>query len=183
MLTRDLLLCALPPSSILISYFGDHSSLVICFVAAIKPRPLSANSMAVVMYSVKLLLLSLAALVCGGRFPDPPVFAAPQHYPSICYLPPDSGLCPQNGASAEELSPDLLTSRFTFTFRRTSSWLIRNRSSEDEKHHCWLIVGWLILNTLPGSRQLLKTISTCTTIAFLIDLHFYMFLLRQHLSH
>ncbi|ETN74191.1 Kunitz/Bovine pancreatic trypsin inhibitor domain protein [Necator americanus] len=61
------------------------------------------------MYSVKLLLLSLAALVCGGRFPDPPVFAAPQHYPSICYLPPDSGLCPQNGASAEELSPDLLT--------------------------------------------------------------------------
>ncbi|KAI1699676.1 kunitz/Bovine pancreatic trypsin inhibitor domain-containing protein [Ditylenchus destructor] len=30
----------------------------------------------------------------AGRLPDPPVFAAVEHYPSACYLPPDSGLCP-----------------------------------------------------------------------------------------
>ncbi|KAL6743753.1 hypothetical protein Aduo_016760 [Ancylostoma duodenale] len=61
------------------------------------------------MYFVPLLLLLLVTLVSGGRFPHPPVFAAPQHYPSICYLPPDSGLCPQSTASAEESTPDLLT--------------------------------------------------------------------------
>uniref|UniRef100_A0A915CMA7 BPTI/Kunitz inhibitor domain-containing protein n=1 Tax=Ditylenchus dipsaci TaxID=166011 RepID=A0A915CMA7_9BILA len=27
------------------------------------------------------------------HLPDPPVFSTVQHYPSICYLPPDSGLC------------------------------------------------------------------------------------------
>ncbi|EYB93297.1 hypothetical protein Y032_0184g997 [Ancylostoma ceylanicum] len=40
------------------------------------------------MYFTPLLLLVLVTLVSGGRFPHPPVFAAPQHYPSICYLPP-----------------------------------------------------------------------------------------------
>ncbi|KHJ80513.1 Kunitz/Bovine pancreatic trypsin inhibitor domain protein [Oesophagostomum dentatum] len=44
------------------------------------------------MYYIPLLLLLLFALVSGGRFPDPPVFAAPQHYPSICYLPPATNI-------------------------------------------------------------------------------------------
>ncbi|VDO60973.1 hypothetical protein V3C99_016044 [Haemonchus contortus] len=60
------------------------------------------------MCSISLLLVAVTIVVSGGRFPDPPVFAAPQHYPSICYLPPDSGLCSQNPASTEE-SSDLLT--------------------------------------------------------------------------
>ncbi|KAI1711775.1 kunitz/Bovine pancreatic trypsin inhibitor domain-containing protein [Ditylenchus destructor] len=28
-----------------------------------------------------------------AHMPDPPVFSGVTHYPSICYLPPDSGLC------------------------------------------------------------------------------------------
>uniref|UniRef100_A0A0K0D2L3 G_PROTEIN_RECEP_F1_2 domain-containing protein n=1 Tax=Angiostrongylus cantonensis TaxID=6313 RepID=A0A0K0D2L3_ANGCA len=40
------------------------------------------------MCMLALLLVSAVVLVAGGRFPDPPVFVSPQHYPSICYLPP-----------------------------------------------------------------------------------------------
>uniref|UniRef100_A0A0N5ATX7 BPTI/Kunitz inhibitor domain-containing protein n=1 Tax=Syphacia muris TaxID=451379 RepID=A0A0N5ATX7_9BILA len=35
----------------------------------------------------------MVSAIYAGRLPDPPVFTAAQHYPSICYLPPDSGLC------------------------------------------------------------------------------------------
>ncbi|KAL3101431.1 hypothetical protein niasHT_025413 [Heterodera trifolii] len=28
------------------------------------------------------------------RLPGPPIFEAISHYPSICYLPPESGMCP-----------------------------------------------------------------------------------------
>lgn len=55
-----------------------------------------------------LLLVSAVVLVAGGRYPDPPVFVSPQHYPSICYLPPDSGLCSENIVSTEDTT-DLLT--------------------------------------------------------------------------
>ncbi|KJH48209.1 Kunitz/Bovine pancreatic trypsin inhibitor domain protein [Dictyocaulus viviparus] len=60
------------------------------------------------MYMLTLLMLSAVILVAGGRFPHPPVFAAPQHYPSICYLPPDSGLCSESTSSTEE-NTELLT--------------------------------------------------------------------------
>uniref|UniRef100_A0AC35G228 BPTI/Kunitz inhibitor domain-containing protein n=1 Tax=Panagrolaimus sp. PS1159 TaxID=55785 RepID=A0AC35G228_9BILA len=30
------------------------------------------------------------------RLPDPPVFDKVAHYPSVCYLPPDSGMCPSS---------------------------------------------------------------------------------------
>ncbi|CAI4231591.1 unnamed protein product [Auanema sp. JU1783] len=39
-----------------------------------------------------ILIVSLP-IALAAHFPDPPVFAAVPSYPSICYLPPDSGLC------------------------------------------------------------------------------------------
>uniref|UniRef100_A0A914CWM4 BPTI/Kunitz inhibitor domain-containing protein n=1 Tax=Acrobeloides nanus TaxID=290746 RepID=A0A914CWM4_9BILA len=58
--------------------------------------------------AVLAVFFQIIALAKSARLPDPPVFAAVQHYPSICYLPPDSGLClttktPQN---SEEKSDD-----------------------------------------------------------------------------
>ncbi|KAJ1373624.1 hypothetical protein KIN20_036087 [Parelaphostrongylus tenuis] len=60
------------------------------------------------MSMLALLLVSAVVLVTGGRFPDPPIFVSPQHYPSICYLPPDSGLCSESIVSTED-TVDLLT--------------------------------------------------------------------------
>ena len=36
------------------------------------------------------------ALIQSMRLPDPPVFDKVAHYPSVCYLPPDSGMCPSS---------------------------------------------------------------------------------------
>uniref|UniRef100_A0A915BT75 BPTI/Kunitz inhibitor domain-containing protein n=1 Tax=Parascaris univalens TaxID=6257 RepID=A0A915BT75_PARUN len=41
-------------------------------------------------------VLIVTLLICifeSAHLPGPPVFTAVQHYPSICYLPPESGLC------------------------------------------------------------------------------------------
>ncbi|CAJ0939481.1 unnamed protein product, partial [Mesorhabditis belari] len=57
---------------------------------------------------VLIFLCSIFFVVLGMRIPDPPVFAAVEHYPSICYLPPDSGLCPsQNVDNLSEEASDL----------------------------------------------------------------------------
>uniref|UniRef100_A0A1I7Z006 BPTI/Kunitz inhibitor domain-containing protein n=1 Tax=Steinernema glaseri TaxID=37863 RepID=A0A1I7Z006_9BILA len=47
-------------------------------------------------------------LVESGKLPNPPIFTSIQHYPSICYLPPDSALCPSktNALSDSEEKPD-----------------------------------------------------------------------------
>ncbi|CAI5452618.1 unnamed protein product [Caenorhabditis angaria] len=51
-------------------------------------------------------LIVLAGVQGKSRFPDPPVFASPVTYPSVCYLPPDSALC-DNSANSSEM--ELLT--------------------------------------------------------------------------
>ncbi|CAL2045551.1 hypothetical protein CAEBREN_19041 [Caenorhabditis brenneri] len=51
-------------------------------------------------------LLVVATIEAKSRYPDPPVFASPVTYPSICYLPPDSALCDTSANSSEM---DLLT--------------------------------------------------------------------------
>jgi len=56
------------------------------------------------------------------RAPDPPVFGSVSHFPSICYLPPDSALCTPSaskagggGSSAESASAaDELLVRYYF---------------------------------------------------------------------
>ncbi|VDK73262.1 unnamed protein product [Anisakis simplex] len=45
------------------------------------------------LYIFTLLLSVLIIESTSHYLPDPPVFTAVQHYPSICYLPPESGLC------------------------------------------------------------------------------------------
>uniref|UniRef100_A0A8R1E0I2 BPTI/Kunitz inhibitor domain-containing protein n=1 Tax=Caenorhabditis japonica TaxID=281687 RepID=A0A8R1E0I2_CAEJA len=54
------------------------------------------------MFAVLVVLLCLSsAAAAKSRWPDPPVFASPATYPSICYLPPDSALCDTSANSSE----------------------------------------------------------------------------------
>ncbi|CAB3397813.1 unnamed protein product [Caenorhabditis bovis] len=60
---------------------------------------------------VLIMMFMVVGFITGkSKFPDPPIFAAPVTYPSICYLPPDSALC-DNSATSSEM--ELLT-RFYF---------------------------------------------------------------------
>ncbi|GMS79299.1 hypothetical protein PENTCL1PPCAC_30350, partial [Pristionchus entomophagus] len=55
------------------------------------------------------LLILAVGVSFGSRMPHPPIFTAVESYPSICYLPPDSGLCPTNNRDESEENQDLLT--------------------------------------------------------------------------
>ncbi|CAG9540937.1 unnamed protein product [Cercopithifilaria johnstoni] len=56
------------------------------------------------IYSLVLTIsIFLHNLLSTAGSPDPPVFTDVQHYPCICYLPPDSGLCP-----IEEMNDDTI---------------------------------------------------------------------------
>ncbi|GMR58118.1 hypothetical protein PMAYCL1PPCAC_28313 [Pristionchus mayeri] len=55
------------------------------------------------------LLVFAVGVAFGSRLPHPPVFTSVESYPSICYLPPDSGLCPTTNKEDSEESQDLLT--------------------------------------------------------------------------
>ncbi|CAD6196074.1 unnamed protein product [Caenorhabditis auriculariae] len=61
-----------------------------------------------------MLLTALVVLVLSAetfarsRLPNPPVFAAVETFPSICYLPPDSGLC-KKSATLDSSELDLIT--------------------------------------------------------------------------
>uniref|UniRef100_A0A7E4ZUI1 BPTI/Kunitz inhibitor domain-containing protein n=1 Tax=Panagrellus redivivus TaxID=6233 RepID=A0A7E4ZUI1_PANRE len=69
---------------------------------------------------VALLLILVVSNSNAMRLPDPPVFNKVAHYPSVCYLPPDSGMCPSSnteaGAADDETPPlaDRLDVRYYF---------------------------------------------------------------------
>ncbi|GMT09675.1 hypothetical protein PFISCL1PPCAC_972, partial [Pristionchus fissidentatus] len=60
-------------------------------------------------YQLPYLLIFAAGLAFASRMPHPPIFTAVESYPSICYLPPDSGLCPTSNKEDSEENNDLLT--------------------------------------------------------------------------
>uniref|UniRef100_A0A915CKL6 BPTI/Kunitz inhibitor domain-containing protein n=1 Tax=Ditylenchus dipsaci TaxID=166011 RepID=A0A915CKL6_9BILA len=59
------------------------------------------------LISLYIFLISFLLKRVIASLPDPPIFAAVQHYPSLCYLPPDSGLCaPERTNQDTEYSND-----------------------------------------------------------------------------
>jgi hypothetical protein len=39
------------------------------------------------------IFITVVTAVTSMRLPNPPIFTKTSQYPSICYLPPDSGIC------------------------------------------------------------------------------------------
>ncbi|KAK0412799.1 hypothetical protein QR680_006416 [Steinernema hermaphroditum] len=70
------------------------------------------------MRAAKCLLLAiLFAIAESGKLPNPPIFTSVQHYPSICYLPPDSALCPSKAnamSDSEEKTEENIQIRYYF---------------------------------------------------------------------
>ncbi|OZC07611.1 Kunitz/Bovine pancreatic trypsin inhibitor domain protein [Onchocerca flexuosa] len=67
------------------------------------------------MYFTLLTLpIFLDNLLDAARMPDPPVFTDVQHYPCLCYLPPDSGLCPVAETNDDIIARDKLQVRYYF---------------------------------------------------------------------
>ncbi|EFO27077.1 kunitz/Bovine pancreatic trypsin inhibitor domain-containing protein [Loa loa] len=67
------------------------------------------------IYSPVLTLpMFLYNLLDAARSPDPPVFTDVQRYPCICYLPPDSGLCPTEETNDDTIGRSELQVRYYF---------------------------------------------------------------------
>jgi len=48
---------------------------------------------ATAMFFAFAIFVLIVASLTESKLPTPPVFPSSSHYPSICYLPPESGLC------------------------------------------------------------------------------------------
>uniref|UniRef100_A0A914Z6S4 BPTI/Kunitz inhibitor domain-containing protein n=1 Tax=Panagrolaimus superbus TaxID=310955 RepID=A0A914Z6S4_9BILA len=44
-------------------------------------------------WNIILTFITTITVVSSMRLPNPPIFTKTSQYPSICYLPPDSGIC------------------------------------------------------------------------------------------
>ncbi|KAL3985681.1 Kunitz/Bovine pancreatic trypsin inhibitor domain family protein [Acanthocheilonema viteae] len=64
--------------------------------------------------SILTLPIFLYNLLHAAHSPDPPVFTDVQHYPCICYLPPDSGLCSIEETNDDAVDRNKLQVRYYF---------------------------------------------------------------------
>ncbi|VDD85142.1 unnamed protein product [Enterobius vermicularis] len=91
-------------------------------------------------------------IIDAARLPDPPVFTAAQHYPSICYLPPDSGLC--DNEEPNESSDEIYSSSSASKSRLLTSYYFDTTTEQ-----CYPFG----VQNCGGNENRFETLSDCQT--------------------